>query len=163
MVPIATDVTLAAKHAAVDVTLAAKEAAADAAAAIVEPAVAAHSWSLLLQALLPTAMWVATPALQVATPSARMPVHDRMGAVFGPKWLRMFRRPREFLVPPLSRSPICGGAFKASRYQWPPPTSPLIVPNWPASVRFPQNCAGSASKQPERLIPRPIRAPLSNF
>ena len=43
MVPIATDVTVAAKHAAVDVTLAAKEAAADAAAAIVEPAVAAHS------------------------------------------------------------------------------------------------------------------------
>ena len=41
MVPIATDVTVAAKHAAVDVTLAAKEAAADAAAAIVEPAVAA--------------------------------------------------------------------------------------------------------------------------
>ena len=93
MVPIATDVTLAAKHAAVDVTLAAKEAAADAAAAIVEPAVAAHSWNLLLQVLLPTAMWVATPALQVATPSARMPLHGRMGAVFGPKWLRMLRQP----------------------------------------------------------------------
>ena len=33
--------------------------------------------SLLLQALLPIAMWVATPALQVATRIARMAVHER--------------------------------------------------------------------------------------